>query len=117
MSHVRVKEGRRFSILTLSFIVVTLCVLAAMAVPQFSAYRSRSSSPLMGTFDYDYAAPARINMSSPWSMEQREVMKWVIARNSSVWSGHAPCSIDRNLQGRSCIMAFQMLFSLTLWVH
>ncbi len=64
MGHIKVKRDRRFSILTLSLMVVTLCLLAAMAIPQFSAYRSRSSSPLMGTFDNDYAAPARINMSS-----------------------------------------------------
>lgn len=58
MNHERVKKDRRFSILTVTVVVASIGLLVAISVPQFSAYRSRSSLSIPKNADYDYQSPA-----------------------------------------------------------
>ena len=64
MSQIRVKKGR-FSILTVTFIIAALGILAAMAVPQFSAYRARSSSSSRYLVDYAYQSSEPATLPAP----------------------------------------------------
>lgn len=58
------KKGR-FSILTVTFIIAALGILAAMAVPQFSAYRARSSSSSRYLVDYAYQSSEPATLPAP----------------------------------------------------
>ena len=44
MNQLRIKKGRRSSILTVTVVMAVMGLVAAMAIPQFSAYRGRSST-------------------------------------------------------------------------
>lgn len=62
MNQVRVKKDRRFSILTVTFVIAIAGIVFALAIPQFTAYRGRSSNSLQEYLDYAYKS------STPQSM-------------------------------------------------
>ena len=64
MSQIKVKKGR-VSILSITLVIAVLGILVALALPQFSAYRARSSSFTPNIVDYDYQSSRQTTLPAP----------------------------------------------------